>query len=197
MKQITIFMFSLLLMFVSSGCATVKGYTLEDKRQYILNMRERTLEELFRVKPIAKMQIENSAGYAVFSNINSHLLLVSMSNGYGVIMDNLSGGDTYLKMRGLGGGPGIGIKDFRAVIIFKKSEDIKRFMEKGWDFHGQFDAVAMSGEKGGSISGAQSLDLDIVTYQLTEAGIALQLTVQGTKFWNYDALNYSDTSTTY
>jgi lipid-binding SYLF domain-containing protein len=183
------FMPLLLMVFLFGGCASIKGYTKEDKRQYVLDMQEGVLEDLYQLKPIARSQVENSAGYAVFSNINAHLMFVGSANGYGVVTDNMTGDDTYMKMFGLGGGFGLGIKDFRAVIIFKKAEDMARFIEKGWDFHGQVDAIAQSGEKGASISGAQSVDLDIITYQLTESGIALQVFFQGTKFWKYEALN--------
>ncbi len=41
-----------------------------------------------------------------------------------------------------------------------------------------------SDDKGGAYSTAQSSDLDVITYQPTEAGAALQATLQGTKYWN-------------
>ena len=36
---------------------------------------------------------------------------------------------------------------------------------------------------------AQSADLDIVTYQLTQAGLALEATVDGMRFWKDRDLN--------
>jgi len=180
---------TVLILFIVSGCATVKGNTKEDRRQYVLDMRQSALEELYAIKPKAESQVENAAGYGVFSNINTHLMFVGAANGYGVIENNATKESTYMKMFGLGGGFGLGVKDYRAVIIFKKEEDMVRFIEKGWDFHGQVDAIAQSGEKGASLSGAKSVDLDIITYQLTEAGIALQVTFQGTKFWKFAELN--------
>ena len=137
----------------------------------------------------AEEKVRNAAGYGVFSNINSYLLFVSTGNGYGVMHNNLTGEDTYMRMFSLGGGIGMGIKDFRMIVVFKNENDFERFIEKGWDFSGQVDAAAKSGEKGGSVSGSQSADLDIITYQITESGIALQATLQGTKFWKYAELN--------
>ena len=92
-------------------------------------------------------------------------------------------------MRTLGAGLGVGVKDFRAVIIFRKREDFEVFVEKGWEFGGQADAALKSGEKGDAYSAAQSADLDIITYQLTETGAALQATLQGTKYWKHKDLN--------
>ncbi|HJO55413.1 MAG TPA: hypothetical protein QF423_01935 [Candidatus Scalindua sp.] len=43
--------------------------------------------------------------------------------------------------------------------------------------------------KGAAHSAAQSTDMDIITYQLTEAGAALQATLQGTKYWKHKDLN--------
>ncbi len=94
-----------------------------------------------------------------------------------------------MEMRSLGGGIGLGVKDFRAVIIFRKQEDMDKFVEKGWEFAGQADAAFKSGEKGAAYSAAQSVDLDIITYQLTEAGAAIQATLQGTKYWKHKDLN--------
>jgi len=71
-----------------------------------------------------------------------------------------------------GAGIGPGVKDFRAVIIFRKREDMDKFVEKGWEFGGQADAALKTGENGAAYSAAQSSDLDIITYQLTEAGEA-------------------------
>ena len=81
------------------------------------------------------------------------------------------------------------MKDYRAVIIFRKLEDMEKFIVKGWEFGGQADAALKSGDKGDAYSAAQSLDMDIITYQITEAGAALQATLQGTKYWKHKDLN--------
>ena len=75
------------------------------------------------------------------------------------------------------------------MIIFRKREDLEKFIEKGWEFGGQADAAFKSGDKGDAYSAAQSLDMDIVIYQITEAGAALQATIQGTKYWKHEDLN--------
>ena len=106
-----------------------------------------------------------------------------------MITDNEDKKPIYMKMRTLGGGIGLGLKDFRAVIIFRNREDLEEFVEKGWEFGGEADAAFKSGEKGDAYSAAQSVDLDIITYQLTEAGAAIQATLQGTKYWKDKDLN--------
>ena len=181
---------SILLMIVLfDGCATIRGNTLAEQRQYVLDMMDETLVRLYDENPIAKEQIKDSAGYGVFSNINSNIFLLSTGSGYGVVTDNKSGKLTYMKMVTVGGGLGLGLKDFRGVIIFRKREDMEKFVVKGWEFGGQADAAFKSGDKGRAYSAAKSVDMDIITYQLTENGAALQATLQGTKYWKHKDLN--------
>ncbi len=184
-KAIPIF-FTIVLL---AGCATIKGNSFAEQRKYVLDMKEDTLARLFTEFPIAKEQIKKSAGYGVFSNINTNLFLLSSGSGYGVVTDKKGMDPVYMKMRTLGGGIGLGVKDFRAIIIFRNQEDMNKFIEKGWEFAGQADAAFKSGEKGGAYSAAQSADMDIITYQLTEAGASLQATIQGTKYWKHKDLN--------
>ena len=172
-----------------SGCATIKGSNIAEQKEYVHDMKAESLARLYNEYPIAKEQIKNSAGYGVFSNINTYIIYLSSGSGYGVVTDNKDRNPVYMNMVTLGGGLGLGLKDFRCVIIFKNREDMDKFVEKGWEFGGQADAAFKSGEKGGAYSAAKSVDMDIITYQLTENGAALQATLQGTKYWKHKDLN--------
>jgi len=172
-----------------AGCAAIQGNSIVEQREYVLDMKDATLVRLYKEFPIAKQQIKNSAGYGVFSNINTNLFLLSSGSGYGIVTDNKGKNPTYMKMRTLGGGIGLGVRDFRAVIIFRNQDDMDKFVENGWEFGGQADAALKSGDKGAAYSVAQSSDMDIITYQLTEAGASLQATIQGTKYWKHKDLN--------
>lgn len=179
---------ALLSVFIFS-CATPKGATKQEKRDYVLEMKDETLAKLYKEKPETRTVIQNAAGYGVFSNIGTHILLLASGNGFGVVIDNSTGKKTYMKMRSLGVGPGIGVKDFRAVFVFKDKEVMNEFVEKGWEFGGQADAAAKSGDKGGAASGEAYIGGRIDIYQITKAGIALQATIAGTKYWKNDELN--------
>ncbi len=179
----------LLMAVLFAGCASIKGNTVAEQRQFVLDMKDETLARLYNEKPVAKEQIKGAAGYGIFSNINTNIFLLSTGSGYGVVTDNKGKNPTYMKMMTVGGGLGLGLKDFRAVIIFRKREDMEKFVEKGWEFGGQADAAFKSGDKGAAFSAAQTVDFDIITYQLTENGAALQATLQGTKYWKHKDLN--------
>ncbi len=171
------------------SCATPKGNTVQDKRSYVLNMKNETLSKLYREYPETKSKIKSAAGHAVFSSINTNLFLFSSGNGYGVAVENSSGKKTYMKMNFIGVGPGIGLKDFRAVFIFKNKHVFNDFVEKGWEFGGQADAAAKSGEKGMAVGGEMYVEQDIEIYHMTEAGVALQATIAGTKYRKDSGLN--------
>ncbi len=66
---------------------------------------------------------------------------------------------------------------------------MNQFVEKGWEFGGQADAAAKSGDKGAAAAGEAYIETDIAIYQITEAGVALQATVGGTKYWKDKELN--------
>ena len=178
----------LALIFVAS-CATPKGATKLEKKKFVLNMHDEALANLYSEKPETKSIINNAAGYAVFSNINANVFLISAGNGYGVAVDNSTIEKTYMKMNLVGIGPGLGVKDIRAVFVFKNKGVFNDFIEKGWEFGGSADAAAKSGEKGRAIGGAEYFEDEIIIYQMTEAGVALQATISGTKYQKDNDLN--------
>jgi len=73
--------------------------------------------------------------------------------------------------------------------MFRDQATFQKFVEKGWEFGGNADAAARSGEKGDAVGGQVSAINNIVIYTLTEAGVALQATLAGTKYWKDDELN--------
>jgi len=170
------------------GCATTTGKTASEKRQSVLAVKNKALSDLYKVKPDVKAQISSAPGYAVFSNVNVNIIFASFGGGYGVVRNNKTGKDTFMKMGEVGLGLGLGAKDFRVVFIFHNADTMKRFIDQGWAFGAQADAAAKASDKGAAVGGEITVD-NITIYQLTETGLALQATVKGTKYWKDDALN--------
>jgi lipid-binding SYLF domain-containing protein len=172
------------------ACVTTpKGETALEKRGEVQKMRAETLAELYKVHPPAKERIQKAKGYAVFSNVGVNLILLSAAGGWGVAHDNKTGQDIYMKMLSGGVGLGLGVKDFRGVFVFKTQEAFKNFTESGWEAGAQADAAAKSGNKGGAAAGAVTVAPGMDLYQITEQGLALQATIQGTKYYRDDELN--------
>jgi len=183
-----------LLMLVFAVAAPAYADKYEAKREKIRTMRQEVLAELFKERPQAKTEIENSEGYAVFSNVGVQILLFGGGGGTGVVHDNKFGQDTYMHMATASVGLGLGLKDFRAVFIFFDRKSLQNFIKHGWDFSGEADAAAVAqdksgDEKGGQIGEAASVRKKVVVYQFTKNGLALQASLHGTKYWRSKKLN--------
>jgi lipid-binding SYLF domain-containing protein len=175
--------------FLLTGFFGPEGENPDEERQTIQKMRQDTLKNLYTYHPAAEQSVANAVGYAVFSNIGINLLLLSTANGYGVAHNNETGKETYMKMWSGGVGIGIGVKDFRGVFVFTTKDAFETFVESGWQAGAQADAAAKSGESGGAADSAIDVGPGVELYQLTENGLALQATIQGTKYWKNDDLN--------
>lgn len=171
--------------FAGSSLAASPG----EERAEIQKMRATTLERLYKVHPAARSDVQKAAGYAVFSNVGINLILLSAAGGSGVAHDNRSGKDVYMKMVSGGFGIGLGVKDFRGVFVFSTTDKLNQFTNSGWEASAQADAAAKSGDKGGAAAGAITVAPGVTLYQLTENGLALQATIQGTKYFKNDDLN--------
>lgn len=188
MKTTTLLISLLVLSVILTGCNPGKELTTPEKKDVINTMASENLQRLYTERPATKDEIANAAGYACFSNANVNIIFASAGGGYGVVVNNKTGEKTYMKMGSGGLGIGLGAKDYRQVMIFNTPETMQKFIEKGWVFGGHADAAAKGGDKGGEASGEGAIG-DVKVYSMTEAGLALQATVTGTKYWQYDELN--------
>ena len=179
---------SLVLLLMALQSCAAPGNNPAEQRNSIDKMAASVLQDLYKIKPDVRTQVRDAAGYAVFSNANVNIIFFSASGGYGVVRDNGTTHKTYMKMAEAGVGLGLGVKDFRAVFVFHDKKTLNRFIEEGWQFGGHADAAAKAGDKGASVEGELVVD-NISIYQITESGLALQLTLKGTKYWKDSGLN--------
>jgi lipid-binding SYLF domain-containing protein len=94
-----------------------------------------------------------------------------------------------MKMIEAQAGLGLGIKKFSLIWVFMNHKDVDEFINSGWEFGGQASAAAKLDDKGGAMQGAVSVSPGIWLYQMTEDGIALELTGKGTKYYKDKDLN--------
>jgi lipid-binding SYLF domain-containing protein len=181
-------MICVLILLSIAGCATTADNDVLDKRNAIHKMENTVLTQLYKLKPEVKEQIKKSPGYAVFSSANVNILMISFGGGYGVVNNNYSHERTYMKMGEAGVGPGLGIKDFRAVFVFHSVEVMDSFVEYGWTLGAHIDAAVKFDEQGVATGGSVTVG-DITVYEMTQSGLTLQATLQAKKFWRDDYLN--------
>jgi lipid-binding SYLF domain-containing protein len=198
------------LLLLGAACTAPRGANVEDKRAFVRQMRDQTLAQLYVQNPQLREKLDAAAGYAVFTNVNIHLLALSGGDGYGVAVDR-SGKETFMRVGTLGTGPGIAMRDFRTVFLFRNEEALKRFLEAGWQFSLESAAGAQTTDRGAtaqvaahvSAAGDESATAQtestkaahaaagqgVEVYQLTQAGLALHAAALGTRYFKDAELN--------
>jgi lipid-binding SYLF domain-containing protein len=166
----------------------------EEKRDKTRKMSAEALQDLYKLEPTSQASIQKAAGYAVFDNMGVNVLLLSTARGSGLAVSNKTKQETFMKMVSAGAGLGMGVKGYVAVFVFENDKALAQFLNSGWSGSAQADAAAKVGEKGGAYSGAAEVAPGVWVYQITKSGLALQLTLQGTKYYKDDNLNKTDKS---
>jgi lipid-binding SYLF domain-containing protein len=161
----------------------------EKERQEILKMATQTLQQLYALQPTSKAAIAKSAGYAVFGNLGTKILVLSTAHGSGLAVDSKTKQQTFMKMISAGGGLGIGVTKYKVIFAFENEGALNQFLNSGWSGSAEADAAAKTSSKGGAYAGAVEVNPGVWVYQITEKGIALSLTLQGTKYYKDDDLN--------
>src|ERR1700747_421247 len=172
------------------GVARAKD-TPDQKREKTRKMASQTLQDLYKLQPTAQTAVQKSAGYAVFNNMGTNLLLLSTARGSGIAVNTQSKQETFMKMISAGAGLGVGVKDYRVIFVFENDKALAQFLDSGWSGSAQTDAAAKAGKSGAAYSGAVEVAPGVYVYQITKNGVALQLTLQGTKYYKDDDLNKS------
>ncbi len=101
----------------------------QEQRQAILKVRNRTLEQLYKLKPLTKPEIEGAAGYGVFE-INGLNAVLAQKHGRGMVMER-NGKITYMQLARTDLGPGVTLKPYWQVMIFRNPQQLSQFAASG------------------------------------------------------------------
>ena len=179
---------SLISMTLLTGFGIFDKDSPEEKRKEINELVSDVLADLYREVPSAKYYLDRSVGYAVFSSLGINVLVLSTASGKGVARYK-NGKEVYMKMYSAGVGMGMGVKDFRLVFVFENEAVLDKFVNEGWTAGAQADAAATHDDEGDAAVLAIDVSPGVKLFQLTESGLALQATIQGTKYWIDKDLN--------
>ena len=152
-----------------------------DRRTEIRRMGNETLERLFELRPAAREELARSVGFAAFDSRSVKLLVLGTAGGHGLARETATGKFTYMKMGSFGGGLGLGVENFRLVLIFNDRWQFRKFLEEGLEVGAEASAGAAD---------AKSKVLDGVTvYQIAGSGLSAEAMLHGTRYWKDDELN--------
>jgi lipid-binding SYLF domain-containing protein len=159
------------------------------KQAEILKVTQASLERFYKAKPDLKAAVEKAPGYAVFTTFGISFL-IGGSGGHGVVRDNATKTNTFMKMGGGSVGFQIGAAESDILIIFKTPVAMNDFANNGWSFGGGAnvgagaDGKSAGGGRSGSVmDGAES-------FTLTKNGLTGNLlSIGSAKVWKDTDLN--------
>lgn len=174
---------------VAPAYALFDSKPVAEQRAEILKQSEQIMARLYHLEPHAKELIDKSVGYATFSNFGMKILLAGGGSGSGVVMRKGNAKPVFMKMVEIQAGLGVGIKSFTVIFVFENDKALNDFVNSGWTFGGQATAAAKYENKGGAYEGAANVAEGVWMYQLTDSGLAAEITAKGTKYYKDSDLN--------
>ena len=186
---------TLLTVVFLAGCQTTgqdgKPLTSEEviqKRDTTLKMANTGLAALIKQNPAVQKEIDQAAGYAVFTTTNINIVLLVVARGEGVLFDKRRKEPIFMQALKTGEGLGAGYQDQYQVAIFKTPGAIDQFLLTSIDGHrGGIDVDAnFSAGSGGTI---RSFNPEITFYTVGLSGYDLQANYGGTLYLVDQQLN--------
>jgi lipid-binding SYLF domain-containing protein len=163
--------------------------TVAQQKEDIIKKNHEILKNLYQAQPKAKELIDKSVGYATFSNFGMKILIAGGGTGTGVVINKSSKKPVYMNMAEVQAGLGLGIKSFQNIFVFQTEAALNDFVNSGWTFGGQVTAAAKYDKDGTSYQDASVVAPGVLMYQLTDSGIAAEITGKGTKYYKDTDLN--------
>jgi lipid-binding SYLF domain-containing protein len=152
------------------------------KRDAMRKIRDDALEDFYATKPEIKEEVTKAVGYAVFDASQVNILLFVGGLGEGVLVENGTGKETFMKMKRAGTGPGVGYKKFRQLMVFKDRSLFDNFRKLGADVGASADATMKIGGKGVAVDPNVSFNPQLSIYQITDRGALLQVNWGGVAY---------------
>lgn len=165
------------------------GASKAEEQAEVRKAAQQVLAAVYKVQPSARNAVASAAGYAAFSNFGMKILVAGGGSGEGIAVNNKTKAMTYMKMAELQAGLGFGVKKFQVVWVFETEAALNNFINSGWEFGAQATAAAKAGDKGSAYQGAVAVAPGVWLYQLTDKGLALELTAKGAKYYKDGDLN--------
>ena len=173
---------------VLAGCASPDGNTAAEKKAFTLKKRDVAMAELAVRDPSAKATIDAAPGYLFLSCFGIHPGFGTFANGYGVIQDNKTGKQVFIRMSRFCIGPGLAVKGYYAVVTVPTEEAMTALETGPWYGTAFAEASFQFGKTGGSAA-AEATNKAQHAWMWTHTGVSLELAAGGGKVWPVEELN--------
>lgn len=169
--------------------APVSQYQIDERRADIRAMANETIEQLYEQYPDARRQIQQSAGYAVFSNFGFKVLFMGSATGEGIAVSRATRRETFMRMVELQPGYGFGAQRFRLVFAFETPQAFDQFVYSGWEFGGSVMAAANTRTQQMGNQLGVSVSPGVLMYQISDQGAIVGVSITGAKYYPDADLN--------
>lgn len=193
MKKTVIWLISaLMLCLLTSTALAADTDKIAKQRAEINELSAKALTNLYEKIPASRRVISNCYAYATLSNTGMKLGLLGDAHGRGLAINNVTGEKLYMRMKEMGIGLGLGIKEYDLIFVMESETAWNNFISGDVKFATSADASARDGVNGDSMDGAYIAAKGIWVYQVTKKGLALEASIKGTKIYPYKKLNQAD-----
>ncbi len=159
--------------------------TLEGRRQEILDMTEKTVDNLRDTDKGAADLLRESYGYAVFDTTKGGFLVTGAGGTGAAMRKGARGKPIFMHMGAAGVGLGAGLENYKLILIFQNEDTYNRFVDGSWSAGASAQAAA--GREGKAAVGR--FVNGVAVYHITDKGVIAQADITGVKFWPSDRLN--------
>ena len=159
------------------------------QRTEIHELSNKALENLYAKVPAARRVIRDAYGYATLSNTGIKLGLFGDAHGRGIAVNNVTGEKIYMRMKEMGIGLGLGVKEYDLIFVMGTETAWHSFISGDLKFATSAEASARDGVSGDSMEGATIAGNGLWVYQMTKKGLALDASIKGTKIYPDKKLN--------
>lgn len=169
------------------GCIA-PGENVPEKQANIQKMKDKTLPEFYTDKPELRGMLTKAAGYAIFKGFEAGII-PGGGAGYGVLVDNATGQQTYMQWGQGTIGIGLTVKSSHTLLVFDDAKTLAEFKSEEWVSGGSAEAVFNFGEFGGQTNATGYFTGGVRVYELTDGGVSLRAWVPVRKYSPYNKLN--------
>ena len=189
MKTATWIMAVLMMCLMTATAFAANPEKIQKERTEIEELSEKALQNLYAKVPSAERVIENCYAYATLSNTGMKLGIFGDAHGRGLAINNETGERLYMRMKEMGLGLGLGVKEYDLIFVIGTEAAWNSFISGDIKFASAAEAAASDGVTGDSIEGASIAAKGVWVYQITKKGLTLDASIKGTKIYPDKKLN--------
>ena len=197
MKKIAVLLMAALMLCLMTSAVWAADADKAEKEQVkivkqraeIDELSTKALANLYAKIPSSERVIRDCYAYATLSNTGMKLGWLGDAHGRGLAVNNKTGEKIYMRMKEVGIGIGLGVKEYDLIFVIGTEKAWKSFISGDIKFASSADAAANDGKTGGAVDGANFAANGIWVYQMTKKGLALEASIKGTKIYPDKKLN--------